>query len=82
LPFSDPYHRLADIYESIVAVESFVEGMTFAEFCAEEKTVAAVERKLSVLAKLRSAWARKDQGYARIFHVEMFVHRQLAAASV
>jgi uncharacterized protein with HEPN domain len=51
LPFSDPYHRLADIYESIVAVESFVEGMTFAEFCAEEKTVAAVERKLSVISE-------------------------------
>ena len=51
MPFSDPYHRLADIYEIIVAVESFVEGMTFAEFCAEEKTVAAVERKLSVISE-------------------------------
>ena len=51
MPFSDPYHRLADIYESIVAVESFVGGMTFEEFCAEEKTVAAVERKLSVISE-------------------------------
>jgi uncharacterized protein with HEPN domain len=51
LPFSDPYQHLADIYESIVAVESFVEGMTFEEFCAEEKTVAAVERKLSVISE-------------------------------
>jgi uncharacterized protein with HEPN domain len=51
LPFSDPYHHLADIYESIVAVENFVEGMTFEEFCAEEKTVAAVERKLLVISE-------------------------------
>jgi uncharacterized protein with HEPN domain len=51
LPFSDPYHCLAEIYESIVAVESFVEGMTFREFCAEEKTVAAVEPKLSVISE-------------------------------
>jgi uncharacterized protein with HEPN domain len=51
LPFSDPYHQLADIYESIVAVERFVENMTFEEFCAEEKTVAAVERKLSVISE-------------------------------
>ena len=51
MPFSDPYYRLADIYESTAAVESFVEGMTFAEFCAEEKTVAAVERKLSVISE-------------------------------
>ena len=51
MPFSDPYRHLADIYESIVAVESFVEGMTFEEFCAEEKTVAAVERKLSVISE-------------------------------
>ena len=51
MPFSDPYHYLAEIYESIVAIESFVEGMTFREFCAEEKTVAAVERKLSVISE-------------------------------
>jgi uncharacterized protein with HEPN domain len=51
LPFSDPYHHFADIYESIVAVESFVGGMAFEEFCAEEKTVAAVERKLSVISE-------------------------------
>jgi uncharacterized protein with HEPN domain len=43
LPFSDPYHHFADIYESIVAIEGFVDGMTFEAFCAEEKTVAAVE---------------------------------------
>jgi uncharacterized protein with HEPN domain len=51
LPFSDPYHCLSSIYESIVAVEDFIEGMTFEGFCAEEKTVAAVERKLSVISE-------------------------------
>ena len=52
MPFSDPYHHLAEIYENIVAVESFVEGMTSQEFCADEKTVAAVERKLSVISEV------------------------------
>ncbi len=51
MPFSDPYDHLAEIYESIVAVEGFVGGMTFKEFCADEKTVAAVERKLSVISE-------------------------------
>jgi uncharacterized protein with HEPN domain len=51
LPFSDPYYYLSSIYESIVAVEGFIEGMIFEEFCADEKTVAAVERKLSVISE-------------------------------
>ena len=46
MPFSDPYYYLSSIYESIVAVEGFIEGMIFEEFCEDEKTVAAVERKL------------------------------------
>lgn len=51
MPFSDPYYYLSSIYESIVAVEGFIEGMIFEEFCADEKTVAAVERKLSVISE-------------------------------
>jgi uncharacterized protein with HEPN domain len=44
LPFSDPFDCLSDIYESIAAVEGFIEGMNLEQFCVEEKTVAAVER--------------------------------------
>jgi uncharacterized protein with HEPN domain len=51
LPFSDPYSCLSDIHQGIAAVEGFIEGMNLEQFCADEKTIAAVERKLSVISE-------------------------------
>jgi uncharacterized protein with HEPN domain len=51
LPFRDPPSSLRDIYEAIESIERFVEGMDFSIFQADEKTNAAVERKLLVLSE-------------------------------
>jgi uncharacterized protein with HEPN domain len=51
LPFRDPLSSLCDIYEAIESIERFVEGMDFSVFQADEKTNAAVERKLLVLSE-------------------------------
>jgi uncharacterized protein with HEPN domain len=51
LSFRDPPSSLRDIYEAIESIERFVEGMDFSSFQAEEKTRAAVERKLLVLSE-------------------------------
>jgi uncharacterized protein with HEPN domain len=51
LPFRDPPSSLRDIYEAIESIERFVEGMDFPSFQADEKTSAAVERKLLVLSE-------------------------------
>ena len=51
MPFRDPLSSLRDIYEAIEAIERFVRGMDFSAFQADEKTNAAVERKLLVLSE-------------------------------
>jgi uncharacterized protein with HEPN domain len=51
LPFRDPPSSLRDIYEAIESIERFVEGMDFSVFQSDEKTNAAVERKLLVLSE-------------------------------
>jgi uncharacterized protein with HEPN domain len=51
LPFRDLSSSLRDIYEAIEAIERFVLGMDFSVFKADEKTNAAVERKLLVLSE-------------------------------
>lgn len=51
MPFRDPPSSLRDIYEAIESIERFVEGMDFSSFQADEKTSAAVERKLLLLSE-------------------------------
>jgi uncharacterized protein with HEPN domain len=51
LPFRDPSSPLHDIFEAIESIARFVEGMDFSVFQADEKTNAAVERKLLVLSE-------------------------------
>jgi uncharacterized protein with HEPN domain len=51
LPFRDAPSSLRDIYEAIESIERFVERMDFSAFRTDEKTNAAVERKLLVLSE-------------------------------
>jgi uncharacterized protein with HEPN domain len=51
LPFRDPLSSFRDIYAAIEPIERFVEGMEFSVFQKDEKTNAAVERKLLVLSE-------------------------------
>jgi uncharacterized protein with HEPN domain len=51
LPFRDSASYLRDIQEAIESIERFVEGMDFSTFQMDEKTDAAVERKLLALSE-------------------------------
>jgi uncharacterized protein with HEPN domain len=51
LPFSDPERLLKDILESIDRIGQFIEGMDFAGYERDEKTKAAVERKIQILTE-------------------------------
>jgi len=51
MPFSDARAHLTDIFESILAIERFVHEMGFDAFAEDERTQAAVERKLLVLSE-------------------------------
>ncbi len=48
---SDPRQHYQDILDAIESIESFTEGMDFASFRTDPKTVAAVERKLLQIAE-------------------------------
>jgi uncharacterized protein with HEPN domain len=51
LPSERTRSHLQDILEAIEAVERFAAGMDFASFASDEKTTAAVERKLLLLSE-------------------------------
>jgi len=51
MPFSDPQRHLHDILEAIDRIGEFVGGMDLAAYQADEKTKAAVERKLQILTE-------------------------------
>jgi uncharacterized protein with HEPN domain len=51
LPFRDPLSSLHDVYEAIESIERFTKGIDSPAFQADEKTCAAVERKLLVLSE-------------------------------
>ncbi len=42
---------LRDIHEAIVAIEGFVEGMSFDEFAVDDKTSSAVIRKFEIIGE-------------------------------
>jgi len=51
LPFKEHALPLRDILESILKIETFVSGFDFDAFAHDEKTVAAVERKLQLITE-------------------------------
>jgi uncharacterized protein with HEPN domain len=51
LPFRDHERHLRDILESIDQINGFVGNITFAEYQRDEKTKAAVERKIQILTE-------------------------------
>jgi uncharacterized protein with HEPN domain len=51
LPFSDVQRHLRDIVDSIDRINEFVTGMDFPAYTRDEKTKAAVERKLQILTE-------------------------------
>jgi uncharacterized protein with HEPN domain len=51
LPFEDARSNLADILEAILAIDRFVEGMDLDAYSQDERTHAAVERKLLVISE-------------------------------
>ncbi len=51
MPFSDPERHLRDILESIDLIREFTRDMDFSSYRRDEKTKAAVERKIQVLTE-------------------------------
>jgi len=51
MPFSDPQRHLHDVLEAIDRIGEFVGSMDFAAYQADEKTKAAVERKIQILTE-------------------------------
>jgi uncharacterized protein with HEPN domain len=51
MPFSDPQRHLHDVLEAIDRIGEFVGDMDFTAYQADEKTKAAVERKIQVLTE-------------------------------
>jgi uncharacterized protein with HEPN domain len=51
MPFEDARSHLEDILDSIHSIQKFVHGMDREAYCRDEKTQAAVERKLLILSE-------------------------------
>ena len=51
MPFKDPERHLRDILESIDLINAFVRDMDFSAYQRDEKTRAAVERKMQILTE-------------------------------
>ena len=51
MPFRDPERHLRDILESIDRINEFVRDMDFSAYLGDEKTRAAVERKMQILTE-------------------------------
>jgi uncharacterized protein with HEPN domain len=51
LPFEDARSHLSDILESIVFIEQFVSGMDLEAYRRDDKTQAAVERKMLIISE-------------------------------
>ncbi len=51
MPFSDPDRHLRDILESIDLIREFIGDMDFSSYQRDEKTKAAVERKIQILTE-------------------------------
>jgi uncharacterized protein with HEPN domain len=68
LPFSDAQRLFSDILESIDQIDRFIANMDFAAYKQDEKTKAAVERKMQILTE---AVIRLEQTEGRGAHPEI-----------
>jgi uncharacterized protein with HEPN domain len=62
MPFEDVRSHLGDIFDSIVLIEKFVCGMDFEAYSWDDKTQAAVERKMLIISE--AAIRLKDEAEA------------------
>lgn len=51
MPFEDVRLHLSDILDAIRSIEEFVSGMDLAAYAADERTQAAVERKILIISE-------------------------------
>lgn len=51
MPFRDPEQHLRDVLEAIEKIDQFIGDMDLAAYEADEKTKAAVERKVQILTE-------------------------------
>jgi uncharacterized protein with HEPN domain len=51
MPFEDAKSHLGDILQSILLIEQFVMGMDFVAYSLDDKTQAAVERKMLIISE-------------------------------
>jgi uncharacterized protein with HEPN domain len=51
VPSKNPAQRLTDIVENIDAIEEFIGGLGFEDFCKDRKTVYAVIRALEIISE-------------------------------
>ena len=51
MPFDDAQNHLKDILDSIDAINRFIRGMSLESYSQDEKTQAAVERKMLVISE-------------------------------
>lgn len=51
MPFDDIRSHLGDILESTLLIEKFVQGMDLESFRRDDKTQAAVERKMLIISE-------------------------------
>ncbi len=58
MPFEDAKLCLGDIFESVRLIEQFVSGMDLEAYLADERTQAAVERKMLIISE--AAFRLKD----------------------
>lgn len=68
MPFSDAQRLFSDILESIDQIDRFIANMDFAAYQQDEKTKAAVERKMQILTE---AVIRLEQTEGREAHSEI-----------
>jgi uncharacterized protein with HEPN domain len=68
LPFSDAERLFKDILESIEQIDRFIANMDFPAYEQDEKTKAAVERKMQILTE---AVIRLEQTEGREAHPEI-----------
>jgi len=51
MPYREWKLRIEDILESVSKINHYIEGMNFEKFCADEKTVDATVRNLTVIGE-------------------------------
>lgn len=59
---------LEDIYEAIAKIERYTNGVSFANFCSDEKTIDSVVRNLESLARPSIIFLKNSIKDILIFH--------------